>query len=108
MKNTVTEWLPNILIMSCCILIATSSTALASGGSWEWESNMDSIVQSFSGPMARLISVLAIIGLAALLMVNEFGSTLRRIIQIVIGLTILLTASTVVSKFGGGSGCLLP
>ena len=69
MKNTVTEWLPNILIMSCCILIATSSTALASGGSWEWESNMDSIVQSFSGPMARLISVLAIIGLAALLMV---------------------------------------
>ncbi len=64
-----------------------------------WESPLDNIMYSLSGPVAKSIGIIAIVLTGLGFAVAESGSVIRRGVGIVFGLAIAFTATTFVSSF---------
>jgi type IV secretion system protein VirB2 len=80
--------------------------AHASGSGMPWEGPLQSILDSLTGPVAKIagVAAIAITGLA--LAFGEGGGLMRKILGIVFGLSIAFSASTFgLSFFGFGGGC---
>lgn len=105
-KKKIKEWLPAILIMTVCIL-SVSTPAFASGGGFEWEDKLQEIADSITGPVAVSIALIAVAGVAAMLLGGNQGPVLSLLIKVVVALTIILNIGAVVAKFGSGSGGLI-
>jgi type IV secretion system protein VirB2 len=71
-----------------------------------WEAPLDQLLQSLSGPVARAIGGVAIIGLGIGLAFSEGGSTMRKALWVVIGLALAFNALTWGLSFLGFSGGL--
>jgi type IV secretion system protein VirB2 len=68
-----------------------------------WEAPLDTITQSFSGPVATAVMTLAIIGLGFALAFGAMHSVLGWGFMLVLGGAIVMSAATLVgSMFGGG------
>jgi type IV secretion system protein VirB2 len=96
-------------ILTVCLIVLTltvliSLPALASGSGMPWESPLQKLLDSFSGPVAKIIGVLAIIGTGLGLAFGEGGGGLRNMLQIVFGLSIAFTASSFFIGFFGFAG----
>ena len=87
-----------------CLL--TSVAIGAMGGGMPWEAPLDQLLQSLSGPVARAIGGVAIIGLGVGLAFSEGGSTMRKALWVVIGLAIAFNALTWGLSFLGFAGGL--
>ena len=69
-----------------------------------WEGPLEKILASLTGPVAKVLGVIAI-ALAGLgIAFGESGGAMRRIFQIVLGLSIAFTASSLVVELFGFSG----
>jgi type IV secretion system protein TrbC len=72
-----------------------------------WESPLEKILASLTGPVAKILGVVAIVLAGFGIAFGEAGSGLKRIFQIVLGLSIAFTASSlVVSLFNFSSGAV--
>lgn len=72
-----------------------------------WETPLQKIVNSLTGPVAKILGVIAIVIAGFGIAFGEAGSGMRRIFQVVLGLSIAFTASTlVVSLFGFSGGAV--
>lgn len=83
-------------------LLMTSSYASATG--LPWEGPLQKILESLTGPVAKILGVLAIVIAGFGIAFGEAGSGMRRIFQVVLGLSIAFTASTLVVTLFGFSG----
>lgn len=81
-----------------------SNAALAASTDMPWEGPLEKILQSFSGPVAKIIGTIAIISTGLGLAFGEGGGGLRKGLQIVFGLSIAFTASSFFLSFFGFSG----
>jgi len=78
----------------------------ASGSGLPWEGPLQRILDSISGPVAKVAGVLAIVLTGLGLAFGEGGGLMRKALGIVFGLSIAFSASTFgLSFFGFGGGC---
>jgi type IV secretion system protein TrbC len=78
--------------------------ALAATG-LPWESPLEKILASLTGPVAKILGVIAITIAGFGIAFGEAGSGMRRLFQVVLGLSIAFTASSlIVSLFGFTGG----
>lgn len=82
------------------------SLALAAGSDMPWEGPLQQIVDSLTGPVAQALGVLAIVALGFAFAFSEGGSTLRRVLGLVLGLSIAFAAATFGLTFFGFAGGL--
>lgn len=78
--------------------------ALAAGSGMPWEGPLQSILDSVQGPVARIIAVIIIISTGLTLAFGDTSGGLRKLIQIVFGLSIAFAASSFFLSFFSFSG----
>ncbi len=89
------------------IVVAWSaSPAFAGGSDMPWEGPLTEIVDSVTGPVAQAIGVLAIVALGFGFAFSEGGTTLRRVLGVVLGLSIAFAAASFGLSFFGFAGGL--
>lgn len=86
------------------LLSITQTARAATGGDMPWEAPLQRLANSFAGPVAQSILVLAIVGLGFALAFSE-GPILRRVLGVIFGGAIAATAASfALSFFGFTSG----
>lgn len=89
------------------IFLLTSTQAFASGSGMPWETPLNQILNSITGPVARALGAIAIAATGLALAFGEGGHGFRKILQIAFGLSIAFTATSFgigFFGFGGGAG----
>ena len=79
-------------------------SAYASETGLPWEGPLQKITASLTGPVAKVVGVVAIVLAGFGIAFGESGGSMRRILQIVLGLSIAFTASSLVASLFGFSG----
>lgn len=71
-----------------------------------WETPLQKIMQSISGPVAKILGVIVIVLAGLGLAFGEVGSGVKRLLQVVLGLAIAFSAASIISSLytGGSSG----
>ena len=78
--------------------------AVAAGSNMPWEQPLQQILDSVQGPVAKIIAVLIIIGTGLALAFGETSGGMRRLIQIVFGLSIAFAAASFFLTFFNFAG----
>lgn len=89
------------------IVVLTTQPVFAGGSSMPWESPLNNILHSITGPVAKVGGVLAIVATGLGLAFSEGGGFIRKVVGVVFGLSITFSAGTFISDFlgyGGGAG----
>jgi type IV secretion system protein VirB2 len=86
----------------CGLLIA--GPALAGGSGMPWEGPLQQIVDSVTGPVVQAAAVIAVVLFGAGVAMSEGGSSMRRGLGILFGLSIAFAASTFFLDFFGFAG----
>ena len=72
-----------------------------------WEGPLEKIVSSLTGPVAKVVGVVAIVLAGFGVAFGDSSGGMRRVFQIVLGLSVAFTASSlVVSLFGFSGGAV--
>ena len=87
-------------------LMIPSAAWASSTTSMPWEGPLQEIVQSITGPVAKGLGVLAIVFVGFAFAFSEGGGTLRRILGVVLGLSIAFAAAQFGLTFFGFAGGL--
>lgn len=88
------------------ITIVVAGPAHAAGSGMPWEGPLDSILQSIEGPVAKILATIVIILTGLGLAFGESGGGMRKMLQIVFGLSIAFAATSFFLSFfsfGGGA-----
>jgi len=83
-----------------------AAPAYAAGSGMPWEGPLDQILQSIEGPVARIVAVIIITLTGLMLAFGETSGGMRKLIQIVFGLSIAFAATSfflAFFSFGGGA-----
>ena len=86
-------------------VLLAAAPAWAAGSNMPWEQPLNQILQSVEGPVAKIIAVIIIVVTGLTLAFGDSSGGLRRLIQIVFGLSIAFAASSFFLSFfsfGGG------
>jgi type IV secretion system protein TrbC len=90
------------------IIVIVSGTANAAGSGMPWEAPLQRILESIEGPVAKVVAVVIIIVTGLSLAFGDMGGGLRRLIQIVFGLSIAFAATSFfLSFFSFAGGALI-
>lgn len=90
------------------VLHLAASRAFAGGGDMPWETPLENIMNSVSGPVAKAVGVIAIVVTGLALAFGEGGGGMKKMLWVVFGLTIAFTATSFfLDFFGFSSGALL-
>jgi type IV secretion system protein TrbC len=88
--------------------LTLSQSAYAAGSNMPWEQPLQQILDSVQGPVAKIVAVMIIIVTGLSLAFGETSGGLRKLIQIVFGLSIAFAASSFfLSFFSFGGGALI-
>jgi type IV secretion system protein TrbC len=74
--------------------IVISTPTMAAGSGMPWEAPLQRILESIEGPVAKVIAVVIIIVTGLSLAFGDMGGGLRRLLQIVFGLSIAFAATS--------------
>ena len=89
-------------MMTCGLLLA--GPAWAGGSGMPWEGPLQQVVQSITGPVVQAAAVVAVVLFGAGIAMSENGSSMRRGLGIMFGLSIAFAASTFFLDFFGFAG----
>ena len=88
------------------VLSALTGPAYAAGSGMPWEAPLNQILQSITGDVAKAIGVIAITITGLAMAFGDTGGGMKRLLQIVFGLSIAFTATSFFLSFfsfGGGA-----
>ena len=89
-----------------CVIV--TDAAIAAGSGMPWEAPLQRILESIEGPVAKVVAVVIIIVTGLSLAFGDMGGGLRRLIQIVFGLSIAFAATSFfLSFFAFAGGALI-
>ncbi|ODT84939.1 TrbC/VirB2 family protein [Phenylobacterium sp. SCN 70-31] len=88
-----------VVVAGIAMLVAGPAWAAGGGTAMPWETPLETIMQSLSGPVAKAVGIIAIVLTGLGFAFSEGGSVLRRGIGIVFGLAIAFTATTFITSF---------
>ncbi len=86
------------------ILLLGAVGAHAAGSGLPWEAPLQSILESITGPVARIIAVMVITLTGLTLAFGETSGGMRKLIQIVFGLSIAFAAASFFLSFFSFAG----
>lgn len=87
------------------VLVVAAELTLASGTGLPWETPLQTLQQSLTGPVAMVIAILAMaVAGAALVFGGEMGDFTRRIMMVVLGISVLLLGAQLITVLFGGAG----
>ena len=93
-------------IALCALVFTVVLPAHAAGSGMPWEGPLTSILESIEGPVAKILATIVIILTGLGLAFGESGGGIRKLIQIVFGLSIAFAATSFFLSFfsfGGGT-----
>jgi len=106
--------LPGLPARLACRLLVMAASAAATQGAYgagsgmPWEAPLQRILESIEGPVAKVVAVVTIIITGLSLAFGDMGGGLRRLIQIVFGLSIAFAATSFfLSFFSFAGGALI-
>lgn len=94
------------VVLCLIVYFLFAGPAHAAGSGMPWEGPLDQILQSIEGPVARIAAVIVIIMTGLALAFGETSGGMRKLIQIVFGLSIAFAATSfflAFFSFGGGA-----
>jgi type IV secretion system protein VirB2 len=86
------------------LLLFLTAPAMAAGSGMPWEGPLTQFLDSISGPVAKAIGVMAIIGCGLGIAFSEGGGGASKLLKVGLGLSIAFTASSFFLSFLGFSG----
>ncbi len=92
------------ITLATCAVALCSDPAFASGSGMPWEAPLTEILDSITGPVARVLGALAIIVTGFAFAFSEGGSGARKMFGVVLGLTIAFAATSFFLPFFGFGG----
>ena len=96
------------LILAATTVLILCTPAHAAGSGMPWEAPLQRILESIEGPVAKVSAVVIIIMTGLSLAFGDMGGGLRRLIQIVFGLSIAFAATSFfLSFFSFAGGALI-
>ena len=99
---------PLTIILAAAALLIMCTPAHAAGSGMPWEAPLQRIVESIEGPVAKVSAVVVIIMTGLSLAFGDMSGGLRRLIQIVFGLSIAFAATSFfLSFFSFAGGALI-
>ena len=96
-----------VSVMSVFSLLSVSVISYASSTDMPWESPLQSVLDSISGPVVQILGIIAIILFGLGLAFSESGGMLRKALWVLLGLSIAFSAVSWGISFLGFSGGLL-
>jgi type IV secretion system protein VirB2 len=94
--------------LAASLTMIASIQARAAGSGMPWEAPLQRILESIEGPVAKVAAVVIIIITGLSLAFGDMGGGLRRLIQIVFGLSIAFAATSFfLSFFSFAGGALI-
>ncbi len=91
-------------VIAFLITILICTPAMAAGSGMPWEAPLQRILESIEGPVAKVIAVVIIIVTGLSLAFGDMGGGLRRLLQIVFGLSIAFAATSFFLTFFSFAG----
>ena len=111
LKNPMQACLRNAIVAGWVVAVVTvivADAADAAGSGMPWEAPLQRILDSIEGPVAKVIAVVTIIFTGLSLAFGDMGGGLRRLLQIVFGLSIAFAATSFfLSFFAFAGGALI-
>ncbi len=102
LRDVLSGWAVAVLT----VIVADGANAAGSG--MPWEAPLQRILESIEGPVAKVVAVVIIIVTGLSLAFGDMGGGLRRLIQIVFGLSIAFAATSFfLSFFSFAGGALI-
>ena len=102
LRATIAGW----AVAALAVMVADAANAAGSG--MPWEAPLQRILESIEGPVAKVVAVVTIIITGLSLAFGDMGGGLRRLIQIVFGLSIAFAATSFfLSFFSFAGGALI-
>jgi type IV secretion system protein TrbC len=102
LRDTAAGWAVAVLA------VMATDAANAAGSGMPWEAPLQRILESIEGPVAKVVAVVIIIVTGLSLAFGDMGGGLRRLIQIVFGLSIAFAATSFfLSFFSFAGGALI-
>jgi type IV secretion system protein VirB2 len=96
------------MCLAAAFAVVTAFQADAAGSGMPWEAPLQRILESIEGPVAKVIAVVTIIITGLSLAFGDMGGGLRRLLQIVFGLSIAFAATSFfLSFFSFAGGALI-
>ena len=90
------------------LVLVLALPAHAAGSGMPWEGPLTSILESIEGPVAKILATIVIILTGLGLAFGETGGGMRKLLQIVFGLSIAFAATSFfLSFFSFGGGVVL-
>ncbi len=100
------------IIPLAAIAIASAGAAHAAtggaGGAMPWEGPLTAVMDSITGPVARVIAILIIVATGMTLAFGDVGQGFKKLLQILFGLAIAFAATSFFLPLVGGGGATLP
>lgn len=87
------------VLVLAAVMAAGPALAGSTGTAMPWETPLQTVADSISGPVAKAIGIIAIVITGIGFAFSEGGSAMRKGVGIVFGLAIAFTATTFVSSF---------
>ena len=96
------------LLVFFYVVVPSLSFAAESGEPMPWEGPLEKIMYSISGPVAKTLGVIVIVIAGLGIAFGESGGIMRKVFQIVFGLSIAFFASSIiVSLYQPSSGLII-
>jgi type IV secretion system protein TrbC len=101
--------LPRLLIAAGLSLgfAGTAHAATGGGGGMPWEGPLTAVMDSVTGPVARIIAILIIVATGLTLAFGDVGQGFKKLIQILFGLAIAFAAASFFLPLVGGGGAVV-
>ncbi|MDZ4759871.1 MAG: TrbC/VirB2 family protein [Alphaproteobacteria bacterium] len=99
---------PLALVALLTASAAHAATGGAGGGAMPWEGPLNAVLDSITGPVARIVAILIIVATGMTLAFGDVGQGFKKLLQILFGLAIAFAATTFFLPLVGGGGATLP
>lgn len=92
-------------VAASIVVVVAAELALAGTTGLPWETPLQTLQQSLTGPVAMVIAILAMaVAGAGLVFGGEMGDFTRRIMMVVLGISVLLLGAQLITVLFSGTG----
>ena len=90
------------------LLLSSAAHAATAGGGMPWEGPLTAVMDSITGPVARIVAILIIVATGLTLAFGDVGQGFKKLLQILFGLAIAFAAASFFLPLVGGGGAVIP
>lgn len=102
-------WLFILSFIAISLMWSMPAHASTSGSGLPWETPLNTFKDSITGPVAFVISILGVIGCgAALIWGGEISDFVRKMIMVILAISILVFATKILTVLFATSGAVIP